>query len=262
VSALPVETISLAGYQLRLPVFEGPLDLLLRLIERNQLAITDVSLVAVTGQFLSHVAALDCAAPETIAEFASVGSRLVLLKSRSLLPRPPGADDEETSDDLVHQLIEYRAVKQAALDLGQRDLLGNGAFTRGTGAVVLPVSPDPPKLALHQPLSLARAVRRRLSILPSPRDVLAARPRIPMREMVERLLAAIPARGRVPFGLILRRCNGRHEMATAFLALLVLVRRHAIEASQESLFGEIQIERDGTDERSDVRLFTANAADD
>src|SRR5829696_2958195 len=99
----------LPGYQLRLPTFEGPLDVLLRLIERSQLAIADVSLVAVTDQFLAYLDQVGDAPPETIAEFAAVGARLVLLKSRSLLPRPPALEDDADPGDLVRQLVAYRS---------------------------------------------------------------------------------------------------------------------------------------------------------
>src|SRR5215208_5144761 len=113
--AQPLGTaVTIAGYQLRLPSFEGPLDVLLRLIERSQLQITDVSLVAVMDQFLVYVASLDQAGAELIADFTNVATRLVLLKSRSLLPRPPAIDDEAEAGDLARELIEYRAVRQAA----------------------------------------------------------------------------------------------------------------------------------------------------
>src|SRR5690349_9456548 len=95
---------TLANYQLRLPAFEGPLDVLLRLIERSQLAIEDVSLVAVTTQFLDHVASLASAPSHIVADFAAVGARLTVLKSRSLLPRPPLDTEEPEQSDLTHQL--------------------------------------------------------------------------------------------------------------------------------------------------------------
>ncbi|MBX6342262.1 MAG: segregation/condensation protein A, partial [Thermomicrobiaceae bacterium] len=102
--------LRLAGCQLRLPTFEGPLDVLLRLIERNQLAITDVSLVAVTDQFLAYMASLADAPPELLAEFTAVAARLLALKSRSLLPAPPAPETEEADADLAEQLIAYQAV--------------------------------------------------------------------------------------------------------------------------------------------------------
>ena len=114
------QTESSAAYEVKLPVFEGPLDLLLRLIERDQLAITEVSLVAVTDQFLGYLATLRQTSPVLVADFVAVAGRLVLLKSRSLLPRPPVAEEDEP-DGLVRQLIEYQALRAAVDHLADRD---------------------------------------------------------------------------------------------------------------------------------------------
>src|SRR6478609_6712749 len=100
----------LMDYQLHLPQFEGPLDVLLRLIERSQLEITDLSLMRVTEQFLTYV-----------------GARLTLLKSRSLLPRPPAEEIEEDPGDLARQLAEYRRCKQMASQLSERLASGAGS---------------------------------------------------------------------------------------------------------------------------------------
>jgi segregation and condensation protein A len=236
---MPSGDAILDQYQLRLPVFEGPLDVLLRLIERSQLAIADVSLVAVTEQFLAHVRALDEAPPAVLAEFSAVGSRLVLLKSRSLLPRP-AVDEEGEGEGLVQQLIEYRAVKEAAVELGRRDTRGEGAFGRGAGAVAGPPA-TPPRLARHEPVALAQAIRRRLSVLPGPRDGLRLRRLISLREMIERVMGAITTRGTARFSAVAAGCESRHEVLTAFLALLVLMRRRVLDAEQDALFGEITI---------------------
>src|SRR3954451_9797082 len=85
-------------WQLRLPSFEGPFDVLLRLVERSQLQITDVSLIEVTNQFLAHIATMNKQDAGLIAEFSNVGSRLVVLKSRSLLPKPAVVFEENVSD--------------------------------------------------------------------------------------------------------------------------------------------------------------------
>lgn len=231
------------GYQLRLPSFEGPLDVLLRLIERSQLQVTDVSLVAVTDQFLAHIDALGGADPDAIAEFTNVGTRLVLLKSRSLLPRPPTVDEEETTSDLARELIEYRAVKLAAQQLAERDRRGEGAFARALGGIAMPAANAAPKLAMHEANWLARALRRRLTAVPSPRAIMQARPLISLREMVERVLWTVRDGQRAEFGTIARQCRDAHELRTAFLALLVLIRRRVIDAEQETPFGEITLRR-------------------
>ena len=94
-----------SSFQPRLPVFEGPLEVLLRLVERQELAITEVSLAAVADQFLAHLDTLPDRDPALLAEFAAVASRLLLLKTRVLFPRQPHApaedDAEEDEDDLV-----------------------------------------------------------------------------------------------------------------------------------------------------------------
>jgi segregation and condensation protein A len=228
----------LAGYQLRLPSFEGPLDVLLRLIERNQVAISEVSLVAVTDQFIAYAKSLGNAPPETIAEFAAVATRLILLKSRSLLPRPPAAEEEVDPGDLVRQLSEYKAFREAALRLGERDQLGAGAFARGSGIVVpAPVALLP--LAPHQPLSLVRAIRRRLSQAAPGIQTVLARPVITLREMLTRALELAAGRSHVRFCDLLSPGADRLEALTGFLAVLTLVRRRIFDAEQTELFGEI-----------------------
>jgi segregation and condensation protein A len=243
VSATVSEISLLDSYQLRLPVFEGPLDVLLRLIERSQLAITDVSLVAITDQFLEHISALGASPPHVIAEFMTVGSRLVLLKSRSLLPRPAASDSEESRDDLVEQLIAYRAVKEAATQLAERDARGEGAFTLSPSAVMAPNQPAFQKLAMHEASLLARALRRRLSIAPSVVQMVVSRRVVSLREMVERVLTRLITHDYIRFSEVQKSCTDRNEVLTAFLAVLVLVRRRTVEASQNELFGEIRISR-------------------
>lgn len=233
---------TLGNYQLRLRGFEGPLDVLLRLIERNQLPIADVSLVTVTRQFLDYIES-DEVPPTSLAEFAAVGSRLVLLKSRSLLPRPPLADDDEASNDLVTELIEYQAVKQAAERFAAWDLAGAGAFAPRPEAVAAPVAVGPQPLAMHQPRSLARALRRRLFAAPSRSEPFPVRPVVTLRQMAERLLGHLGQHRSIPFSSVVGQSATRQELLTAFQALLVLVRRQIVVAEQPTLFAEITVRR-------------------
>jgi segregation and condensation protein A len=234
-----VDQLALNAYQFRLPTFEGPLDVLLRLIERDQLAITDVSLIAVTDQFLAHLATLAEQPPVLVAEFAAVGGRLVLLKSRSLLPRPPAAAEEPDPDDLVRQLDAYRALKAVSEQLALRDRTALGGFDRGE-AIAVPEAP-PPRLAIHQPALLARALRRRLTTVTGPVQAVAAKRIITIREMTSRLLTAVTG-GATSFAAFRAGCGSREEVLVAFLSILVLVRRQVIHARQESLFGDITVQ--------------------
>ncbi len=242
-STPPTDPGSLTSYQLRLPSFEGPLDVLLRLIERSQLVITDVSLVTVTDQFLRHAENLGGAPPETIAEFATVGARLVLLKSRSLLPRPPLPDEGEEPEELVRQLIEYHTVKAAAQRLAFWDASGRGAFAPSGNGVVTPAPVAPPRLAAQQATALARALRRRLALVPIAPEAIPVQRVVSLREMVERVLDALAGSRNLRFSTVAAGCDGRNEVLTAFLAVLVLVRRRVVDAEQETLFGDIALRK-------------------
>jgi len=237
---------TLANYQMQLPSFEGPLDVLLRLIERQQLAITDVSLVQVTDQFLTFVESMIEAPPHVIADFTAVGTRLTLLKSRSLLPRPPRVEEDEEPEpgDLVRQLQEYKRLKDVARQLGARRESGLVAYApNGTGPIAKPAQATPPRLAHYEPSVLVRSLRRRLSTIPQAMRTIRQRRIISIREMIDRVLGLATSRSRLRFSEVVREYETRSEMATAFLAVLVLIRRRSVDATQDGLFGEIELAR-------------------
>lgn len=236
--------LTLTNYQTRLPSFEGPLDLLLHLIERQKLDISDVSLVAVTEQFLDHIAGLDDRAPHIIAEFTSVGTRLTVLKSRWLLPRPPVVDEElaPDPDDLVEQLKAYQRLKAAARTLGERLDDGYAAYAPlGTGPVVRTKTAAETRLATYQSHVLVKAIRRRLTVVPKAVQAIRARKIISIREMTDRMLLAVTRSSRIRFSQATADAETRTERATAFLAVLVLVRRGMLKADQPGLFAEIDL---------------------
>ena len=231
----------LDGYQLMLPTFEGPFDVLLRLIEREQLEISEISLVAVLGQFMSYMERLDAPSPAVIAEFAAVAGRLSVLKSRALLPKPARPVEESEEPDLVRQLEEYRAVKAAADLLADRQRSGSGVFGRGESIAWSDAAPAP--AAPQPPAALASAVLRWVSRIPARPVLVATRPVVSLREMIARITGALDQRGSVSFDTIQDGCASRQDIAVAFLALLTLLRRHVVEADQQELFGPISVKR-------------------
>src|ERR671911_1701676 len=232
---------TLDGYQFRLPSFEGPLDVLLRLIERDQLAINEVSLLAVFDQFLEHLATLEADAPDAIAEFVLVAGRLSVLKSRALLPRPAKPLEEPDEIDLVTQLEAYRAVKAAAELLGVRQRNGSGAFGRGEAIACPPA--EPARFAPQPPSALVQAVSRWLTRIPAKPALLPPHRVISLREMISRITTALNREARISFGRIRATCAGPQDTAVAFLALLTLMRRQAVNATQTELFGPIELAR-------------------
>lgn len=239
-ASAPLLAADLDDYQLRLPGFEGPLDVLLRLIERDRMAITDVSLVAVTAGFLDHLADLRDAPPAVLAEFVAVAGRLLVLKSRALLPRPAVSPASEDESDLARELIEHRRLRQAAADFARRQLLHGGAFPIGLRVA----RPDaaPPRLALHNPALLAKALRRRLSVAAGPPALATLAPVPTIEDLVGRIAARLLRRPVVRFGEVRGECRDRQETIVAFLATLLLVRRRVIGVRQDRLFGEIELQ--------------------
>lgn len=240
-STTPADMIELHGYQLQLPTFEGPLDVLLRLIEREQLPITEISLMAVTDQFLAYLGALHDPAPETIAAFSSVAGRLLVLKSRSLIPRPPIVGEDPAEDDLVQELIEYRALRDAIASLAETDRAGRGAYPLGGSVPVPPASA--PKLAIHQSTSLAKALRRRLTALATPPVTRVMRKVVSLQVMAVRLLTMVNDGKPVRFRSYVGPSPTREELMVGFLAVLVLLRRRVIDAEQAEPFGDIDLMR-------------------
>jgi segregation and condensation protein A len=232
-------------WQLRLPTFEGPLDVLLRLIEKQQLPIAEVSLALVSDQFLHAARELDGSAPETIAEFTAVGSRLVAIKARSLIPRPAAPVDEEDEDGLVVQLLEYKAIKEAARQFAQIDKLGMVAYSPSADAIELPDKARELPLGRHEASWLARALQRKLVVIEPVRQMVLIKPVVSLREMMVRLSDAL-AGGLTSFNRVAEtHCQDASERRALFLALLVMIRRGGANAEQDEPFGEITIQRLG-----------------
>jgi segregation and condensation protein A len=250
---VPPTIPSLGGYQLQLPAFEGPLDVLLRLIERDQLPISEISLLAVFDQFMAHVAALDSPELVIVAEFVTIAGRLSVLKSRSLLPRPPVTQDELDEVDLVRQLAEYRAVKAAAELLAVRQRAGSGAFGRGES--VAPPPAEHARFTSQHPSSLAKALSRWLTRVPAAPVLLSPQRVVSLREMATRITSALDCEKRISFDRIRRTCAGRQETAVAFLAILTLLRRQTIHVMQPELFGPITLTRAATESATRVDVL-------
>ncbi len=230
-------------YEVKLPVFEGPLDLLLHLIEKEELDITKVSLAQVTDQYLAYLARLEDLNPDNLADFVVIAARLLFIKSQMLLPKPPPSleeGEEDVGDDLVRQLIEYKKFKAVAQQLRRREEMGLRAYVR--------VAP-PPRLERTLDLTgvtvddLLEAVRRALETTPVSPTVnhVVAPLTITVADKIAEIEQALRYRNRVSFNRLLRRATSRLEIIVALLAVLELIKRHRIDVQQGSLFGEIII---------------------
>ena len=229
-------------FTLTLPVFEGPLQLLLHLIESRQLDVLTVPLAEVADAYVEHLARHPVD-PANLSEFVATAAQLILLKSRRMLPSEPipaagDGDDEPDEEELRRRLLEYRAIRDAAVALGQRDGVAP-VIRREPRESDLPETPTEPIPAAR----LADALDA-LAAVPEP---VAPPPEIVAREVtigqqITVLRSALARGGRVVLQSILARCGSRTEATVTFLATLELVRRRQVRVEQSDLFGPIVIE--------------------
>ena len=229
-------------FEIRLSVFEGPLDLLLHLLEKEELEITSISLVQVTDQYLSHLRSLDEINMDALADFIAVGAKLLLLKSRALLPREPGAaeegEEEDVGEELARLLIEYRRFKEAASALREREEQGLRSYPRLAPPPDVPLSLGLDRVTLRK---LTRIFRDALRRLPPEETGTIEGPAVTVQEKVEEILASLAQRGEVSFRRLVSACRSRLEVVVSFLAVLELVKAQRVVAEQEQLFGDITL---------------------
>lgn len=237
------------AYQVALPVFEGPLDLLLHLIEREELDITQVSLAQITTQYLEYLAQISERDPDSLADFVAVAARLLLIKSRVLLPQPPTAlspEDDDVGEDLVRQLLEYKKFKEAAGWLKALDEQGLHSYIRLAGLPPLERIVDLGDVTLDDLLS---AVQRVLAIKPPEPSVNGSISPITITIADQMtLIERKTARGRqVSFIQLMKTATNRLEVIVTLLALLEMVKQLRVSMRQNRPFGDIQIvRREGT----------------
>ena len=121
------------GYEVKLDIFEGPLDLLLYLIKKNEIDIYDIPIAFITEQYLKHLEIMKSLNLDLAGEYLVLTATLIHIKSKMLLPVQDGDEEDESDprEELVRQLLEYQAFKEASLDLDKRFLLGRDVFKRG-----------------------------------------------------------------------------------------------------------------------------------
>ena len=236
----------MSSYQVSLDVYEGPMDVLLRLIERAELDITLVSLALVTDGFLAHVAQLREVSAASLADFLVIAARLVVIKSRVLLPQPEEPTDEEGEEnweeDLAERLREYKRFKEAAAQLRALEEAGLRCYPRMAPPPQVEPRLRPGEASLAE---LLEALRRVLAAHPplAPVDAVVAPVVLRIGECIERIQTLLRSHGRLPFSTVVQGAGSRLEIIVTFLALLELIKRQRVRAIQEVTFGEIALER-------------------
>ncbi|MDR1305708.1 MAG: segregation/condensation protein A [Verrucomicrobiales bacterium] len=240
--------LATADWKVRLPVFEGPLDLLLYLIKKEEVDIYAVELGKICDQYLAYIDSLERMEIEVAGEFLVIAATLVYLKSRTLLPvdQQLPVDEEEDGEDprleLIRQLVEYKKFKDAAAELSDRQQLQEKLFHRD----VPPDLPKPERPALGEvsTLDLVKAFQKILQRIREQqgfKEIEAEQ--FTVSQKIEIILRRIEDEGTLPFSTLFAEYCSRAELAVTFLAVLELVRLKQIRVRQSEAFGEIELVR-------------------
>ncbi|MEW5902248.1 MAG: segregation/condensation protein A [Acidobacteriota bacterium] len=222
--------------QFKIEKFEGPLDLLLQMVEQEHLEITEVSLASVTDQYIEYLEHYPVS-KEELADFLVVAARLLLIKSRVLLPQVSFADEEGFS--LEDQLKMYKQFAEAAKRLEAQIKLRRFTFLREKPPIQPGVFYPPKNLTAARLAEVFHEIIR--AIEPVTRLAQAAVERVvSIKEKISELLALLE-RGRASFRAFVRSAKDRTELVVSFLALLELVKQRRAGVEQEELFQDIVI---------------------
>ena len=231
------------SYTIQLPVYEGPLDLLLGLIERAELDITKIALAQITDQYLEYLRHIQEREIEDLASFLIIAARLIQIKSESLLPRPPIREpgEEDPGDALARQLFAYKKYKQVAIMLSKREELGLRSYLR----LSTPLPEIDPKLDLSE-ITLNDLHLAMLEVLANTPDTPTIQqavsiPKVRLRDKIVMIVQSLRSIGRVSFRNLLNTARSRLEIVVSFLAVLELVKQNQVEAVQQVQFGDIEI---------------------
>ncbi len=229
--------------RVQLEIFEGPLDLLLHLIKKNEVSITDIPIAVITEQYLATVDLMQTLNLDLAGEFLVMAATLIHIKSRMLLP----AGDEEADEDdgvdpraeLVRRLLEYQRYKDAAAELEQREVLTRDVFVRASAPTEEAGPREFREVSVFELLgALKRVIDRQ------PKDVFheVLLEKVTVREKMTLLLDKLRAQSRVIFESLFAGVKSRIEIVVTFLAMLVLVKVQAIRIYQDDMAGPIVIE--------------------
>jgi segregation and condensation protein A len=233
-----------ALYEFKLEIFQGPLDLLLYLIKKNEIDIYDIPIATITDQYLHHLELLEELDLDLAGEYLVMAATLILIKAKMLLPRPEMVEEEEEQDpreELVAQLVDYQAFKAAALELAGYAQLERDVFTRGGH-----VDEGPPPPEEEEPLELglfdlARALKRVLWTREGGEVLAIDRENLSLAEKINLILARLASRDGLTLAELLEEAPDRIHLVYTLLALLELAKMGRIRVYQFNSFGTIRV---------------------
>ena len=234
-----------ASYRIRLEQFEGPLDLLLHLIKKNEINIYDIPMALITKQYLEHINLMKSLNLVVAGEFLVLAATLIHIKSKMLLPSEPDGEEEEGQDpraELVRQLLQYKQFKEAAYDLQDRERLWREVYRRAPLPTATPMEREetPLELTLFDLMDALQDVVRRA---PSKALLELTAEHLTVKDRMNYILEKLEESAAVPFEMLFLPTDGRLVLIVTFLGLLELMRLKLVRVFQPETFGAILLSR-------------------
>ncbi len=237
-----------ADYKVKLEVFEGPLDLLLYLIKKEEVDIYEIPIERITTQYMEYLSLMQLLNLEVAGEFLVMAATLMYIKSRLLLPEDQQVTDTEQEDgedprwELIRQLVEYKKFKEAALQLAQREAEQSRMFPRRVGD---DVGAERDKAAPLAEVSIFDLINAFNTVLKKSQDKEIfseiIEERFTVSDKIEEILYILRDRAGLLFSEVFEKASSRAEVVVTFLALLELIRLKRLRVQQPESFGEIHV---------------------
>lgn len=245
---MSILTLETNKYELKLDNFEGPLDLLVHLIEKNKMDIYDVKLIDITDQYLEYINEMERQNLDVTSEFLVIASTLVYLKSKELLPKEVDNEAELTEEELLRRIIEYKRYKDISMKFKEMYFENNKRFFKLPDKVVLPkqmidrqyesskIFENYKRLLENQEVKMNKNVENI--------EKIAIRDTYTVTSKVKEIFKVLSKKPKFVFGKLFSvKTKPKEEVITAFTGVLELTRKDKVTTSQEKLFGDIIVEK-------------------
>jgi len=231
------------SYQIKLEIFEGPMDLLLHLIKKHELNVYDIPIALITQQYLEYLDIMKSLDMEIAGEFLVMASTLTHIKSRMLLPPPenPEAEDDgiDPRAELIRRLLEYKSFKEAASSLEDKEETWSRVFMRQGDSPELPADDEPLLFDFHL-FDLLAALKDVIARVPDTKFEITTET-VSITEKISQILARLEIVDSILFADLFEGSTSRMQVIGTFLALLELVKTRVVKAFQIEQFGAIRI---------------------
>ncbi|MFQ5900883.1 MAG: segregation and condensation protein A [Thermodesulfobacteriota bacterium] len=240
------------GYEVKLDMFEGPMDLLLHLIKKHEIDIYDIPIATITEQYLNYINLMQSLNLDIAGEFLVMASTLIHIKSRMLLPPSEDEGDEELEDprdELVRSLLEHQRYREGARLLSERSMLGRDIFARSPLIIDLPGEEGEMELEL-EPVSiitLVEAFKDILDRVSSDSFMEIEIDRLSIADRIDEIMERLRLERVIDFCSIFQSSSTRSYLILTFMAILELIRQRLVRVEQSRAFGKITIYLPGKD---------------